>query len=470
MSASPMRPRRVASTLSKRLAFASLLACLGACTSHPMLRRSIGAAERDGAEQPDEANDEPERDRDAAADAGGDEDVPGWVDSSGGTPDGSSDAGGGALEVAASDLAPVITPIRVQKLTGNTRFAFGGKVAISGDTVAIASEASNRVYFFDRAVDGWTQSTVLDPPSVGTWSSAVSSLAMDGDLAAVGTEGIVEQQPGWVHVLRRTAGVWTVEARIDDPSRDSLALFGCSVGVSAGSIVVGAARDYDPNPGAAYVFVKGASGWEHLSTLASASTGAPTTELGHDKFGWSVAISADAIAVVRPMGKQPGAVSFRRDRGVWQRDSRFQPDSSLFRQPLSVALDGSALIIGDNALQKGFVYRNGDGGWSLEAVLTASPASNLGYSVALAGRLAVMGGLGPGGGGGPGNAYAFVRSGTRWSAPFALLPEGEPPPDGFGSSVAASGSTIVVGAPRAKEGDVEMGAAYVFELDVGGAP
>jgi hypothetical protein len=446
MSASPMQLRRLDSTLRKHLAFASLLSCLGACTSHPMLRRATDAADRDGAEQPDAAIEE-----DARADAG-------------------ADAGADVLDVVAPDLASPITPIRVQKLTGNTRFAFGGKVAISGDTVAIASEASNLVYFFDRTADGWIPSTVLDLPSVGTWSSAVNSLAMDGELAAVGTMGVVQREPGWVHVLRRTAGVWTVEARIDDPARDFLALFGCSVGVSAGSIVVGAARDYDSNPGAAYVFVKGASGWEPLSALSSTSDGTPATELGNDKFGRSVAISADAIAVVRPMGKHPGAVLFRRDRGVWQRDSRFQPDTSLFSQPIAVALEGSSLIIGDNALQRGFVYRSGDAGWSLEDVLIASPASNLGYSVALAGRLAVMGGLGPGGGGGPGNAYAFVRSGARWSAPFALLPEGELPPDGFGSPVAASGSTIVVGAPGAKEGDVEMGAAYVFEVDLGGAP
>jgi hypothetical protein len=405
-----------------------------------MLRKTTDAANRDSAEAPDEATDEQVR----------------------------ADAGGGALDVAPSDLAPAITPIRVQKLTGNTRFAFGGKVAISGDSLAIASEASNRVYFFDRTVDGWAQSTILDLPSVGTWSSAVSALAMDGDLAAVGTTGIVQQQAGWAHVVRRSAGVWAVEARIDDPSRDSEALFGCSVGVSAGSIVVGAKRDYDGNPGAAYVFGKGASGWAHQSTLPSTSDGMPAADLADDEFGWSVSISADAVAVDRPMGKHPGAALFRRDGGVWQRDFRFQPDSSLFKQPISVALEGSSLIIGDNALQRGFVYRSGDAGWSLEDVLTASPASNLGYSVALAGRLAVMGGLAPGGGDGPGNAYAFLRSDTRWSSPYPLLPEGEPSPDGFGSPVAAAGSTIVVGAPRAKAGEVEVGAAYVFELDLSG--
>jgi hypothetical protein len=421
-----------------------------------MLQRPSDAGKDTVAEQLDEAIDEPAPGQDAGIETDGGKDGAVAVDSL-------------AFGADSADTGPLIVPIRSQKVTGNTRLNFGSKVAVSGDTLAIGSEASNRVRFFDRTINGWTESAVLDLPPVAPYSSAVSALAMDGDLAAVGTTGVVETKPGWVHVLRRTAGVWTVETRIDDPAADSMSLFGCSAGVSAGTIVVGADRNYDGNPGSAYVFVNGPSGWARQATLTGSADGTPTTELGNDKFGYSVAISADAIAVVRLFSRHPGALLFRRDSGVWQRDPRFQPDTSLFGQPISVALYGESLIIGDNARELGFVYRNsGDSGWTLEDKLTARPESNLGYSVALTGRLAVTGGLGRSERSDHGNVYAFVRSEARWSAPIALLPQDEPPPAGFGWPVAASGTTIVVGAQFATEGGVEMGAAYVFDFDLSG--
>jgi hypothetical protein len=129
------------------------------------------------------------------------------------------------------------------------------------------------------------------------------------------------------------------------------------------------------------------------------------------------------------------------------------------------------MLVGDNGREVGFVYRNGGAaGWALEDKLTARSQFNLGYSVALAGRLAVLGGLASGGRSDHGNVYAFVRGQAGWSAPIALLPEGEPPAAGFGSPVAASGATIVVGSPFATVGGVEKGAAYVFELDLSGVP
>jgi hypothetical protein len=338
-------------------------------------------------------------------------------------------------------------------------------VAVSGDALAIAS--GYRVLFFTRTPTGWRPSTVFGIPSTST----IASLAMDGDLTAVGVVSLAKGTRGAVHTLRGSGGVWNMEDQIYDPFADAGGMFGCSVAVSAGTIVVGAERNYDGKPGSAYVFVKGSSGWEMQGTLEGSSDGTPVAELADDKFGWSVAISADAIAVSRPMGNHPGALLFRRQGGVWQRDPLFQPDTALFDQPISVALDGDALLVGDNARELGFVYRNvGAAGWALEDKLTARPQSNLGYSVALTGRLAVTGGLASGGRTDHGNAYAFVRGQAGWSAPIPLLPDGETPAAGFGSPVAASGSTIVVGALFATVGGVEKGAAYVFDLDLGGVP
>ena len=72
---------------------------------------------------------------------------------------------------------------------------------------------------------------------------------------------------------------------------------------------------------------------------------------------------------------------------------------------------------------------------------------------------------------GSGAAYVFVRNGTNWTQQAYLKASNPEADDGFGSSVAISGDTIVVGAPY-EDGDAsgdqndnsaeDSGAAYVF--------
>jgi hypothetical protein len=449
----PVKPR---GTIGHALLAGAALILCWSCTQHPMVRREVPQG-------PDacmcDENEQPDTEQPDTSTIG--------IDSPLGGAGGSRGTGGSGAGGAAVDVRP--RGIRVQKLTGNTRFTFGGLVAVSGNTVAIASEASSLVYFFERAESGFSQSAVVAVPMVSQSGGGISSLALSGDAAAVGAFNVTA--PGWVHVLRRTAeGGFAVEGRVDDPAADAQAEFGCAVALSGDTLVVGAKRNFDGKPGTAFVFVKRASGWEVQATLASGSDGTPPTDLANDRFGSSVAISANTVAVARPMSQRRGALLFHRSNDTWQRDPTFQP-GVVFGQPVAVALDGSRLLLGDNANEAGYVYQVDDaGGWTGETSLTARPESNLGYSVALAGRLAVLGGLAPSGGrNAPGNAYVFVRREEGWSAPIALVPDGEPPPAGFGTPVAASGTTIVVGARFALESGSEAGAAYVFDLDLGAA-
>jgi hypothetical protein len=131
-------------------------------------------------------------------------------------------------------------------------------------------------------------------------------------------------------------------------------------------------------------------------------------------------------------------------------------------------------LLGDNAKEVGYMYRdNGDGTWAPAQVLTAAPQSNLGYSVALDRKIAVLGSLPPErlGRSGAGYAYAFLMTEGAWVGPVDLVPNDNAPYSaGFGRIVAVSGSTVVVGASRAMESGVELGAAYVFDLDLSGLP
>jgi hypothetical protein len=138
-----------------------------------------------------------------------------------------------------------------------------------------------------------------------------------------------------------------------------------------------------------------------------------------------------------------------------------------------VALDGDIAVIGarhddDKGVDSGsaYVFTRSGTAWSHQAKLTASDGAagdEFGYSVAISGDTAVIGA--------PrdddksddsGSAYVFTRSGSSWSQQAKLAASDGAAGDVFGISVAISGDTVVIGADLADEKGSNSGAAYVF--------
>ncbi|HKQ47427.1 MAG TPA: thrombospondin type 3 repeat-containing protein [Phycisphaerae bacterium] len=176
---------------------------------------------------------------------------------------------------------------------------------------------------------------------------------------------------------------------------------------------------------------------------------------------------------------------------------------------VAVAISGDTVVIGtisedsdatgvngnqtnNNAGDAGAAYvfiRNGST-WSQQAYLKASntgASDNFGSSLALSGDTLVIGASGEdssavgvdgnqadNGATGSGAAYVFVRNGATWTQQAYLKASNTGASDRFGSSVAVSGDTIVVGAPledssaagvdgnQADNSANGSGAAYVF--------
>ena len=64
-----------------------------------------------------------------------------------------------------------------------------------------------------------------------------------------------------------------------------------------------------------------------------------------------------------------------------------------------------------------------------------------------------------------GSAYVFVRCGSTWSQFHKLSATAAAASDYFGSAVAISGATAVIGSPRDDVGaNVDQGSAYVFRV------
>lgn len=94
-------------------------------------------------------------------------------------------------------------------------------------------------------------------------------------------------------------------------------------------------------------------------------------------------------------------------------------------------------------------------------VLSPGILDNFGFSIAIDGNYAVIGASGDdiGMGDDLGTAYIFIRSGSNWSQQATLFAGDATAQDYFGSSVAISGNTVVIGAPG---DDSDKGSAYVF--------
>jgi ABC-type Fe2+-enterobactin transport system substrate-binding protein len=130
----------------------------------------------------------------------------------------------------------------------------------------------------------------------------------------------------------------------------------------------------------------------------------------------------------------------------------------------SVAISGSTIIVGSPGVAsdtgRAYVFTKTAGSWRQVSELRGrdgSPDDLFGSSVAISGTTIIVGS--PSVASGAGGAYVFTKTAGSWHQVAELRGPGTAAGDGFGSSVAISGDTIVVGAPDHANGS---GRAYVF--------
>lgn len=396
---------------------------------------------------------------------------------------------------------------------------FGHSVAISGDTIvvgAIAEDSSSTgvngtpiegatdsgaAYVFVRSGGAWTQQAYLKPNQVGASQASDEfgwSVAISGDTIAVGayneassSTGInsspneLAPGAGAVYVFARSGASWSQQAYLKPAAVGTTQAndhFGAAVAVSGDTVVVGAFQEDSsslganstPNEsaggaGAAYVFARNGGAWSQQAYLKPAAVG-PNGQAGH-LFGTSVAISGDTVAVganhessstlginTTPndaAGSSGAVYVFTRNAGVWSQQAYIKPAAVGASQVgdgfgTSVALSGDTLAVG------------ADGEDSSTLGIDTTPTE----TAALAGA-----------------AYVFTRNAGVWSQLAYLKPTAagtSQAGDQFGFSMAVSGDTVIVGAyledssttginTTPSEGAADSGAAFIFELPMGGS-
>jgi len=313
-----------------------------------------------------------------------------------------------------------------------------------------------------------------------SWSVAVSgdTLVVGADREDSNNAGINGNQndnsatsSGAAYVYTRNGRTWHQQAYLKASNADAGDRFGASLAISGDTLVVGAARESsnstgvngDQNgdsataSGAAYIFTRNGTQWSQQAYLKASNSGEG------DLFGASVAISGDVVVIGTAL-EDSNAAGVNGDEN-----------------------DNSA----DNAGAAYIFVRDGEQ-WSQQAYLKASNSGEgdlFGTSVAVFGDTVVVGAIGEDsystGVNGDENdnsaedsgaVYVFTRNGTQWSQQAFLKASNSDNLDQFGSSVAISGDTVIVGAPLEDSNAIGVngnqndnsaaraGAAYVFTV------
>jgi hypothetical protein len=346
---------------------------------------------------------------------------------------------------------------------------FGGRVGIDGDLAIVDGHSRAHIFRFDGVT--WREEAVLT--GVDGLSDAV---AVSGTSAVVANASADDLgfNAGAAYVYRFNGASWALEATLYGADTDFGDNFGSAVDVCGDVVVIGAPRrqvDAFGSAGAAYIFRRTAQGeWVQEAKLTAIDPGP-----GH-LFGRSVAVSDGNVIIGSendvPTVNAGAAYAYHFDGQAWVFEARMQSDQPAFQEffGFSVDIHGDVAVVGrPDSFGGGDAYifrRKPNGTWKpREAVLVPPVTSGCtGESVAVHGDLVLVGdSRGFDGMIMSGLVHVFRQESASWTHVDTLHPSPKAE-DAFGEGVALQGTTACVGANLDDTGGPNAGAAYLFDL------
>ncbi len=355
-------------------------------------------------------------------------------------------------------------------------------VGAPGETVGSNSKAG-AVYIFDRS-KGWASPDRVVSPNAAANGQFGYSVALDGDVLAIGAFGEYGGV-GRVYVYRRSGTTWAyVTTVVPASSAFSNVRFGYNVALSNGTLAVSTLRGNDGNPvfgGTVYVYLLSGSTTTLQQSLSWTDSGST------DRHGQTIALSGNRLAIgsfdadsecTVTSGNGGNVRLYERTGSTWTLRQTLTASNAGGgdRFGFSLALDGDRLAVGapcedsagadpgdNSATQAGavYVFEPTGGVWSERARIkaTAAQAHDLfGYRVALNGTtLFASAILSDRATTDAGALHVFVNQNGTWTEQLPPVTALQSVASGrFGASLARSGNTIAVGANLAQN-------AFVFE-------
>jgi hypothetical protein len=382
---------------------------------------------------------------------------------------------------------------KLQAADGVTGDQFGVSIALSGDTLVVGANGDDigenmnqgSAYVFIRSGGGWIEQQKLIANDGAANDYFGVRVAVSGDTLVVGAycDDIgANADQGSVYVFTRSNGVWTQQQKLVANGGLAGDIFGIAVALSGDTLAVGSYADIGANygQGSVYVFTRNGGVWTQQQQIIAndGDTG--------DVFGNAVALNDDTLVVgangddIGENMNQGSAYVFTRNGGVWTQQQKLTASDGAADDWFggAVAVSGDTVVVGALLNNKGwtadqgsaYVFTRSGGVWTEQQQLTADDGAandNFGSTVAISDDTMVVGARMDdlGGGSDQGSAYIFTRSGGFWTQQEKITASDAATNDFFSFGVALSGDTLAVSA----SGDdintnVNQGSAYLFTI------
>ena len=347
--------------------------------------------------------------------------------------------------------------------------AFGGNIAIDGDTLVVSSsgthvDATGAVYVFKNNGSAWVQQAKLE--SGVSSDSFGASISIDGDTIAVGAwrDNTKAGFAGAVYIYQRSGNDWLQQAKLTASDGAFSDYFGISVALEGDVLVAGAYCDDGAaeNTGSAYIYERSGTTWTQKVKLAPSDlTGA------FAQFGQAVSMSRNTIAVGAEGDNVKGAYSgsvyvYKRQGNAWPLQTKLTAADGAAYDYFGGAVDinGDTLAVGareddDDATNAGsvYVFSQKNGAWTqMSKLVTGDGVEN----VLLGGVITIRddedsmavyaaGDTMPYLSKPPSAVYIWDRAGDNWMQRTKIINPNQPSKSGFGRGLTWSGNTLVVG-------------------------
>ena len=300
---------------------------------------------------------------------------------------------------------------------GQMTFNGVASIAISGDTVMIASNLnkSGAVYVFVRNGSTWTQQAILPRESGDAFFGR--SIALSGDIAAVGAWGTCGQSCGIVHTYERFGTLWLLQSTLSPDYEPGYNTFGSPFSIDGNLLIVGTDQ---ANNSTVYVDVYTFDHNNHWSREAQLSS---KDEVSGDGFSESLQVSNNVIVVGAPYYNKGAAYIFDKSSGIWQQHQKLDfANSATINAGYHLAINNHTIVVGcpeenQDLGNSAYVYDYTPSAWILRTTLFPNHL-NIGGIGGLCGGMAVAGDTVVAGGTDDGSTPAFfVFAPTQASTP-----------------------------------------------------
>jgi len=243
------------------------------------------------------------------------------------------------------------TKLIASDLSGDAKMGMNPtSLDVQGNTIVVGAPGENlwtgSVYVFNKVGGVWEESQKIMSPTPATNDTFGIGVAISGDYMVVGAQGIDTSRGAAYVYVKNASGVWEYDQTISASNAAIDNYFGSSVSISGDKIVVGA---YGANSekGTAYIFEKDAQGiFQEVQIL----NGNPSND--RVQFGWATTVSQDYISVTAPhiYGTEVAEVYFykKESSGDWVEDQIIKGNDTAGEDFFgwSVAVYGNEMLVG----------------------------------------------------------------------------------------------------------------------------